>query len=301
MVTRILALALLVGAAACSNNFEARSIILDLRVLGMRSDPAEVVVDVDPASLASTDLPPVATTILLADPLGPRPIQYMLTACPVTDDLRCDEPAQPNRVFAQGTTGDVDASPPVGVLQVDIELLQAALAADDFHGLGGIPVQIELIAKPANAGDDQLIYASKELFYAARIPAGRTENQNPTLAELDADGDPFVEAVPLGVAPAQVVTLEPVEPAGVHETYSVPTLDGNVRVFTENLRYSWFATAGEFSDEQTGGPTDIFGNQPLLRTRWTAPTESGAVRLWLVQRDERGGTYWTERTFIVQN
>jgi hypothetical protein len=110
-----------------------------------------------------------------------------------------------------------------------------------------------------------------------------------------------VEAVPLPVAPAQVVTLDPVEPDGVRETYSVPTLDGNVRVFTENLRYSWFATAGDFSDELTGGPTDIFGNEPLLRTKWTAPAEVGPVRLWLVVRDERGGTYWTERSFIVQN
>lgn len=293
--------ALAAGAAACSNNFESRSIVLDLRILGMRSDPAEVVVDVDPANLLATDLPPVTTTILLADPFGPRPIQYMLTACPVTDRLRCDEPAQPNRVFAQGTTGDVDESPPVGVLEVDVELLQAALAADDFHGLGGIPVQVELRARPEAAGDDQLIYASKQIFFAARVPAGRTENQNPSLAALDVDGDAFANGVPHPLAPGQEVTLDPVAASGVQETYSVPTLDGNVRTFTENLRYSWYATAGDFSDDQTGGPVDVFGNQPLLRTRWTAPHQTGTVRLWLVQRDERGGTYWTERAFIVQN
>ena len=72
MVRSILVLAFALGVVACNNNFEARSIVLDLRVLGMRSDPAEVVVDVDPANLLSTELPPVATTILLGDPLGPR-------------------------------------------------------------------------------------------------------------------------------------------------------------------------------------------------------------------------------------
>jgi hypothetical protein len=87
----------------------------------------------------------------------------------------------------------------------------------------------------------------------------------------------------------------------VRETYSVPTLDGSVRTFTENLRYSWLATAGSFSDEHTGGPVDAFGNHPLLRTRWTAPPAAGPVELWVVVRDERGGTYWTKRTFMVHN
>jgi hypothetical protein len=108
-------------------------------------------------------------------------------------------------------------------------------------------------------------------------------------------------SAPHPIAPGQEVTLDPVEPEGVRETYSVPTLDGNVRTFTENMRYSWFATAGDFTDEQTGGPVDVFGNQPLLRTRFTAPAQPGMVRLWLVQRDERGGTDWTKRSFIVQN
>jgi hypothetical protein len=287
--------------AACDAGFEKPSIVLDLRVLALRSDPAEVVVDVDPANLGSTQLPPVTVTALLADPQGPRPLAYTLTACPVnTDTLRCDDPTQPRRVFADATTADTGADPPSGSLQVDVDLLRAALDADRFHGLGGVPVQIELAVRPAGAAADATVYASKPVTYAPRVPAGRTANQNPTFAELDADGAAWAAGAPLAVAPHQELLLLPIEPDGVRETYVVPTLDGGERTFTENLRYSWFAEDGDFSDERTGGPVDIFGNHPLLRTRWTAPPRAGPVRLWVVQRDERGGTSWTERSIVVQ-
>ncbi len=295
------AAAALILVGACDNNFQKESIVVDLRALAVRTDPAEVVVAVDPNDLTSVQLPPVSVTALFGDPMGPRALAYTMTACPVTDDLRCDDVTQPNRVFKDDVSGDVDGDPPFGVLQMDIPLLQAALAEDNFHGLGGIPVQIELVVRPAGAGDDAAVHASKQITYAADFPAGRTANQNPTIDELDADDKPFDADTPLVVHPGQVVTLLPIEPDGVRETYVVPTLDGGTRTLTENLRYSWFATAGSFSDEHTGGPTDVFGNIPLLRTLWTAPGTVGPVRLWLVQRDERGGTYWTKRAFMVQN
>jgi hypothetical protein len=300
MVTRVSWLAALV-LAACNAGFQKESIVVDLRILAIRSDPAEVVVDVDPANLASTRLPDVMFTALVGDPAGPRALAYTFTACPVTDSLRCDEPGDPTLRFADAATDDVDGSAPTGTLTVNLQLLQAALAADRFHGLGGIPVQVEMVIRPAGAGDDQAIYASKLITYAARIPPGRVANQNPTLSSVTADGAVFGDEAPLSVAVGQQVTIEPVEPDGVRETYIVPTLDGSVRMFTENLRYFWFATDGSFSDERTGGPTDVFGNQPLLRTKWTAPGAPGQVRLWIVQRDERGGTYWTKRGFLVHN
>jgi hypothetical protein len=96
------------------------------------------------------------------------------------------------------------------------------------------------------------------------------------------------------------VKIEPIEPAGVREDYVVPTLDGGERRFTENLRYAWLATAGGFSSGNTGGPVDLFGNKPTLWTKWTAPDAEMRVRLWVVQRDERGGTFWTERCVQVE-
>jgi hypothetical protein len=138
------------------------------------------------------------------------------------------------------------------------------------------------------------------------MPPGRTPNQNPFLEALarvapdesmttvapgrcEDDAAPRIEA-----APDEEITLLPIEPEGVRETYMLPTFDGDVRTITENMRYAWFATAGSWSRGDTGGTIDPFGNVPPLDTVWTAPSEPGDVRLWLVMRDERAGTYWTE-------
>lgn len=55
----------------------------------------------------------------------------------------------------------------------------------------------------------------------------------------------------------------------------------------EALWISWFATAGDLADEQTGRAED----DPALTTEttWDAPQVAGAVHLWLVLRDSRGG------------
>src|SRR5690606_22747649 len=92
--------------------------------------------------------------------------------------------------------------------------------------------------------------------------------------------------------------VEPLEPQGAREDYVVPTFDGGSRMLTENLSYAWYATAGEWNRENTGGPRDFAGNAPPLDSTWTAPTDPeivGAgldVALWMVQRDERGGQTW---------
>src|SRR5262249_60474018 len=106
-----------VAAAPCNHACKKEAAVVALRVLALRPDPAEVVVDVDPANLMNVQLPPVAMTALLADPMGPRALDYTMTACPATDDLRCDDATQPNLVFANDVSGDVDGDPPFGTLQ----------------------------------------------------------------------------------------------------------------------------------------------------------------------------------------
>jgi hypothetical protein len=94
-------------------------------------------------------------------------------------------------------------------------------------------------------------------------------------------------------APGERLNLMPLESEQVREDYVLPTFNGGVRMLTESVRYSWFATAGSWSREQTGGPKDLTGEQRLDST-WTAPREPGQQSLWLVQRDERGGLTWYE-------
>jgi hypothetical protein len=184
-----------------------------------------------------------------------------------------------------------------------------AVSLDALAGFGGIAVQVELYVKGEGAPAEEAIYASKRVVFAPRLPPERVGNLNPTIGEIYADGLPAGRCIgaagPQVVAPGQEIELEPIEPEGVREDYVLPTFDGTVQELTENLRYSWFATAGEFEKEQTGGAIDPFGNVPTLENKWTAPAledvpAEGLVRMWVVQRDERGGAFWTKRCFLVQ-
>ena len=57
------------------------------------------------------------------------------------------------------------------------------------------------------------------------------------------------------------------------------------------FRVSWFASSGTFTDAHTGreeaGPDD-----PSSDNTWLAPATPGAVFLWIVLRDDRGGVAW---------
>lgn len=58
----------------------------------------------------------------------------------------------------------------------------------------------------------------------------------------------------------------------------------------ETMRVSWFATGGAFAEERTGREgADLLRESDNHRT---APTTAGDVLLWVVLRDERGGTSW---------
>ncbi len=300
------------GGAGCDPGFETASIVIDLRALAVRADPPEVVLDIDPMDPDSFDqlsIPPVRITGLFADPGTVRRLEWIMTACPPTQSLRCDDPEAPYIAVDFGTIQDPEGT--FGSEQISAELtatpiiLQESLRLDDAALLGGIGVQVELVIYPE--GDDDLseaIYASKKVLYSPRIPETRVANSNPPAASLFVDGGPLGgqrcgEGQTFHVTPGQVVVIDLVEAEGARETYQLPTFDGEVRTITENLRYSWYATAGSFSAETTGGPLDPFGNVPPLYSEWTAPEDEGNVRFWLVERDERGGASWLERCFEV--
>jgi hypothetical protein len=59
---------------------------------------------------------------------------------------------------------------------------------------------------------------------------------------------------------------------------------------TERMRYSWFATDGEFKEERTGDA--LPENQWKSEGKRPAPPEVSVVPLWFVLQDERGGADW---------
>lgn len=57
----------------------------------------------------------------------------------------------------------------------------------------------------------------------------------------------------------------------------------------EAMRVSWYATDGAFEHDRSGR-SETEAGVPFSDDAWTAPSHPGDVRLWVVLRDERGGT-----------
>ncbi len=312
--------ALLGGASTGCGNFEDPTIVIDMRILAITVDPPEIVTDVDmmtnPEDVMLAD---VEVCALVVDPADTRSLFFEMVACAPTSDGRCSVEGAAFSPIDLGTVEDPEtADAPTrmcGTLAGDARLfpvLEEAIRGDSLSGFGGVPVQIEFFARPAEGTLEQAVFGTKSMLYSPRIPDERIANSNPTLDQItltrvEADEELALpigrcrDVTPIEVAPGEHVNLMPVEPDGAREDYVVPTFDGGSRMFTENLRYAWFATeGGAWSKGDTGGPKDFAGNVPLLDTDWVATEDaeiigSGLdVSIWVVQRDERGGSAWFE-------
>jgi hypothetical protein len=66
----------------------------------------------------------------------------------------------------------------------------------------------------------------------------------------------------------------------------------------EEMRVSWFASAGTFDNDSTGrAATDP---TPYTDDGWTAPATAGTVHVWAVLRDDRGGVGWMSYVMSVK-
>lgn len=315
----------ILGAAACGS-FQDPNVVVDLRVLAMRADPADQVVDVDltrtvvPSELLA-QLVPTQVCALIADPALDRRLAWSATMCPLTLDDRCDSD-RPQIPLGAGLVDDPDTTVPEPSLCVtvmpDASLLTVLIDVvqdDTLRGLGGVDYAVELRVGGELADRELDQYATKTLRVSPRIPTSRAENHNPRIDHLDARlGDAAPVPLPLGrcrenpapyeLAPDTKLRITPVEPDGVREVYVVPTLDGRSASFTESLTYQWIAGAGGYSKGATGGPHDISGNPAPLFSDYKSPAASDLdgptdVSLWIIQRDERLGLTWYESCIRV--
>jgi hypothetical protein len=60
----------------------------------------------------------------------------------------------------------------------------------------------------------------------------------------------------------------------------------------EAIRVDWFATGGTLADDTSGVVEGDASTAHEAGNTWTAPSAAGEVRLWLVIRDDRGGSGW---------
>jgi hypothetical protein len=159
------------------------------------------------------------------------------------------------------------------------------------------------------AGTDSLTTVYRLRLGIQGIPP----NNNPTLSGLfqvppAPDGGPGGQALPLDpmnppvVHAGDAITLRATFTSDSTETYEIPGQgpDGGPsqpRMVTETLSLAWFATAGTLSAGSTGA---ILPDEILTMDSDHLPPSGSVIDLWVVLRDERGGTDYQHATLSFQ-
>jgi hypothetical protein len=345
-----LALALLAGC----QELEGPSHVHDLRLLAVRAEPPEIILD--PAAMPPV-IPPIAITPLIADPEGGgRAATFTVRACG-NDPLAPSAPGAGTegaggypaggarstvgsaRCPADGPTSwsvvaEPQAAGSTAMVTLSAEQVAAAFAGDLFPGhLGqphggfdlGLPISLELTVR---AGDETVAGIKRVVFWPAPLRPDQRPNENPRIGEVrlffgrdPVSLDPTGPLEPLAADAPRVVGAdqEPwLEPSGVQaEAYVAPVIDrftDQVKVQevpAETLRYAYYATVGSFDPPETGSDVRFGGagsRRPHIESRWRPPAAAElpadggalAVTIWIVVRDERGGSSWVERHLLVQ-
>lgn len=332
LAVAFLALATLVGA--CTPDFEEAWLVKDLRILAIQADPPEVLV---PAGSSAAAPPPVQITPLVVDPrlAASESLRWELWAC-TPEEVTCDGASQRTLVRSASSPLDqVQAS-----FAATPALIQAAMQKDLYRGFGGVPVKVHLKVwgkgetEPVEgikrlvygASDSALLMGSSPLLeppqpgalsgacrsQGAPCDAGlgcegsrcvKVPNQNPSITEVTADGDSILPTGLEVLATDEEIELLPVSPKEDVEPYWVFTFSGGTRKLDEYLYYSFFVTSGrKLSPASTGGKPSVFATIKRvedLTSEWT-PEEAGTFSLWVVIRDDRGGTSWVRETLKVR-
>jgi hypothetical protein len=138
--------------------------------------------------------------------------------------------------------------------------------------------------------------------FSKRYPA----NKNPIIGGLTVEGaplspigDPAMPPPSAAVSAGRPVPLELTWPAAARESF--PVFDVGRRQIVdhvEELVASWFVTGGALARDRAGrGENEA---QNTVSNVWTAPAAPGPVHLWVVLRDNRGGTAVAEYLLQVR-
>lgn len=300
--------ALALAICGCAPVVEDDSARVDApRLLASRAEPAEV----QPGAS-------VRVTALVAAPAGAPPPTPAWSLClarpslasasPVSEACRGDDP-QAVRALGPAAVAEfmvpLDAcarfgpDPPVGN--------GAALRPADPDSTGGyaLPLRVRLPDADGFATVRlrcNLSGVTREV--SAAFNARARPNQNPAIRAVSRLRAGVEEALSDGLSAAAGarVSLRVAWPQcdaapcdGAEPYLRFDPVDRVLTTAREALRVSWYATAGRFDEPRTGraaaDPATAADNA------WTAPSVAGRVTLWVVLRDDRGGTDW--RTFNV--
>jgi len=299
----LIALALLVFVA-CSNDFNVQSQIIGMRVLGVQAEPAELILQ------DSGPYPSTTFTALAVDPSGST-ITTAFSICYQQGVLPAANLACPGDAGLQlPDAGPLSATLDLNAPDVQAIAIEFESSFDGGTGDGGsaasiletgIPIVVGFTADaPAYTDPDggpapTAGYADQHLLGFTDITirtasASNPINHNPQLVGITAAGQTLAADGSSTVHANATVTLTPIPASDAKE----PLPDGGV----EPLNYSFYVTTGSL-DYLRSTDTTVTGQPGIISSDYTAPANTGPVRLWVVVRDNRGGIGWLERDFNV--
>lgn len=290
----------LLALCTCVGSEDDLSQVRDLRLLGLRFEPPELLADAcDPNSPLTLQKfsQDVVLTALVADPKGEgRPITLTVTACASTSDRTCTNEGD----FRQLETRTVQAGEASFTLELGktvlpdfTPLLQEVLTQDTFGGLGGIRVPVVV---KATAGEET-VYGQKLMLYSCRFFPQMQQNVNPELKGMTVDGGTWLPAEKKELSGAGPFRLLPEDFSDREELYTVPSFSLKPVSLRESWKISWHTTLGKIAPTETGG-TDLAGQSERHRAQWSPGSRATEqdVTFWFVARDGRGGLSWSSRS-----
>ena len=290
MTRAALLLLALVAVAGCRSNFDPASFVGGLRLLDVKAEPP----DIGPGQTS-------LLSALVVNPGGGAPTvtwdACLLTPPPASGqavNIDCAALDAGADLIAFGVGPSVTATMPA----LDPSKRGLPDATNGFY----LPVRARLDAD----GKTLVALYQLRIFLGALSP--NPPNQNPTLMGIyqvpsadagAADQTALDDAKPIEVHANDKVALRALVTAASSESYLV--FDGDPRTtpprhVVEKIRVSWFTTAGTFDNDVTG----VDKPDTTLTLDKHLPPSGTTIDLWVVARDERGGSDWLHRTLVFR-
>jgi len=271
--------------AGCEGPFAPQTLVERLRILGIQAEPPE-----------SGPFDEITLNALVADPQGAgRQMECSWGVCLIdlgyaAKDIACPGP---DSYMLEG-----DCSSARLYMPDLVEWL-----AEQGYGPPDLP---EEIPEEYQQEDPPLFVGLEVLAGSERTSgikrvtinlSGQEPNINPVLLGVEMDGQPLGEQ-PVSLPFGSQISLAPIVDESSRQTYR---REGEDEDLLEDFLFSWFSTAGEFSERRTILDVDSHGER-LDINEWTLDGEytlPGPVTLWIIVRDGRFGTAWQEFSFEV--
>lgn len=367
---------LALGAGACGD-LPAESNVVDLRVLGIKSEPAGFLINLDDlGSLTDADLT-AQLTALVVDPSG-QGMELQLTSavgCPDYIDTITSASMQMSASGAKICPPPSATSaipPPIGPLLTTTIIvppdMPQSFQPDDAQMIQWEPMlsyglradQVQAFFAPEDPNlppalntslrynrafgtpgivnltfgvNGETVTAIKNVVYWPQLKyPGEQPNKNPTLGDSadptapkirfyshrdDVTGNPdqlYTDPVPsISITRGDKLYVEPNYKDAVESyqilVYNADTDSFDTRVVDRELiRFYFYTSRGKFDPEQQFSELSPILTGGTLHTdsEWLPPTKpedlptgGEIVTIWLVTHDERAGTDWASRTFLL--